>query len=141
MAAVVRPSAFKRVCSSATTACTVCQISLASCSTHPGCGKYCGNSRYDHPTGCPSSSTAKARTPVVPASMATTTPTRANVVEVRDRKHVSPTAKRGYSLLDLHPPEGQRVGGPVPRRRDRCAQWTSTLSPLVCRGCPVRTSG
>ncbi len=38
-----------------------------------GRGKYCGNSRYDQPAGAPCSSTAKARTPVVPASMAMTT--------------------------------------------------------------------
>ncbi len=34
-----------RSASSAHTASVVAQISSASCSTQPGCGKYCGNSR------------------------------------------------------------------------------------------------
>ena len=46
------------------------QMSSASCSTQPGCGKCCGNSRYERARGTPSSSTANARTPVVPASIA-----------------------------------------------------------------------
>ena len=53
--------------------CVASQISSASCSTQPGSGKCWVNSRYDQPRGVPSSSTANARTPVVPASMATIT--------------------------------------------------------------------
>ena len=53
---------------------TASQMSFASCSTQPGCGKCWGNSRYDQPQGAPDSSTAKARMPVVPASIAITTP-------------------------------------------------------------------
>ena len=48
------------------------QISSGSCSTHPGRGKCCGNSRYAKWRGRPSASTATVRTPVVPASMART---------------------------------------------------------------------
>src|SRR5918993_773676 len=48
-------------------------MSSGSCSTHPGRGKCCGNSRYAYPAGDPSGRTAKLRTPVVPASIAITT--------------------------------------------------------------------
>ena len=50
--------------------CTADQISAGSCSTQPGRGKCCVSSRYEKPQGRPSPSTAKARTPVVPASTA-----------------------------------------------------------------------
>jgi hypothetical protein len=55
---------------------TTSQISRASCSTQPGSGKCWVNSRYDATTGRPAAMpprcTALVRTPVVPASMATT---------------------------------------------------------------------
>ena len=70
IAATGRSSSARR---SAIVACTASQISTGSCSTHPGSGKCCVNSRYFHPHGVPESSTANARTPVVPASMAMTT--------------------------------------------------------------------
>ena len=53
---------------------TASQISAASCSTQPGCGKCCVNSRYAATVAGPldpSIGTARDRTPVVPASMAT----------------------------------------------------------------------
>ena len=59
--------------SSASVVRTASQISLASCSTHPGLGKCWVNSRYANPAAVPSSRTANERTPVVPASMASTT--------------------------------------------------------------------
>ena len=67
-------SAVPRAASSASRAtCRVtAQISSASCSTQPGWGKCWVNSSYARPTGIPSRSMAKARTPVVPASIATT---------------------------------------------------------------------
>ena len=48
------------------------QISIASCSTQPGCGKCCVNSSYSATLGEPSANTARLRTPVVPASRAMT---------------------------------------------------------------------
>src|SRR5207302_1645929 len=59
--------------SSASVPSTADQISSGSCSTHPGRGKCWANSRYAHPRGVPWWSTARLRTPVVPASMAMTT--------------------------------------------------------------------
>src|SRR3954447_26275148 len=54
-------------------ACTTAQISSASCSTQPGRGYSCENSRYDDGAGDdavspPSAKIARLRTPVVPAS-------------------------------------------------------------------------
>src|SRR4051812_5438106 len=69
--------------SSRSTSVTADQISSASCSTQPGRGKYCGNSRYDQPAGVPYSSTANARTPVVPASIAMITLTGAHPMRLR----------------------------------------------------------
>jgi hypothetical protein len=48
------------------TACVTVQISAASCSTHPGRGKCCANSRYARPIGSPRSSNTKQVVPVVP---------------------------------------------------------------------------
>jgi len=44
------------------------QISLGSCSTHPGAGKCCGKSWYPRPRTRRSRSMTKAVIPVVPAS-------------------------------------------------------------------------
>ena len=45
------------------------QISAASCSTQPARGKYCRNSEYARPTGCPSASKTRHFVPVVPWSI------------------------------------------------------------------------
>lgn len=49
---------------------TEAQISSASCSTHPGRGKCCGNSTVLRPRVAPSSETTSAVVPVVPWSRA-----------------------------------------------------------------------
>ncbi len=48
------------------TACVTAQISAASCSTHPGCGKCCANSRYARPTSSVSGENTRQVVPVVP---------------------------------------------------------------------------
>src|SRR3954452_23658432 len=48
------------------------QMSSGSCSTQPGRGNSCANSRYPRARTPPSSPTTSAVTPVVPASMART---------------------------------------------------------------------
>ncbi len=57
---------------SATAPSVASQIWSASCSTQPGLGKCCGNSRYPFATTRASSATTSAVTPVVPASIAST---------------------------------------------------------------------
>ena len=61
-----------RAITSESVAFTARQISVASCSTQPGCGKCWVNSWYDATAGRPSTNTARLRTPVVPASIAIT---------------------------------------------------------------------
>ena len=70
MAAGASPS---RPATSPSVDCTASQISEASCSTRPGFGKYCVNSRWAESTILPSASKAMVRTLVVPASTANTT--------------------------------------------------------------------
>src|SRR5687767_12774540 len=73
MAATVVPSRSSVSRTSPRVVTVASRMSSGSCSTHPGWGKCWGNSRYDQARGCPCSSTANDRTPVVPASIATTT--------------------------------------------------------------------
>jgi hypothetical protein len=76
---LVMPSAAKSVAAAparaiafSATACWVAQISPASCSTQPGCGKICRNSRCASETTRPSRSNTIARELVVPWSSANT---------------------------------------------------------------------
>lgn len=71
--------------SSASVSHVASQISFASCSTHPGSPRCCANRRYENATSLPRSSTAIDRTPVVPASIATTTALSADAASSRTR--------------------------------------------------------
>ncbi len=73
MHAIVSPAASVARATSPNVATVASQISSASCSTQPGCGKYCGNSRFALRSTRPVSSIASVRIPDVPASMLRTT--------------------------------------------------------------------
>src|SRR6266511_519747 len=92
--------------------------SSGSCSTHPGRGNDCGNSRYPFATTLPSPSSTSAVTPVVPESIPRTCATTAE--------------RTGCSTRDV---EARRAdGGPS---RDRPELWPAGRRELGAFARPV----
>ncbi len=88
---------------------TAVQISAASCSTQPGWGYHCVNSRYAATGGRSSANTARLRTPVVPASMAITHVRLVTVVTVSAGRRRA-QRRRLPGRFARPPPDVRRVG-------------------------------
>ena len=133
IAAIVSPRSFICRTTSPSVSDVARQMSSGSCSTQPGRGKCCGNSRYECARGSPSSPTAKARTPVVPASMAITQlmrvlPARAtsSSANVDARSLVRNSIHNGWALRD-------EIRSRRPRGESRLATWTRLSGDVYTR--------